>query len=436
MPMPIRTPRVALYLRRSTEEHQAASLEVQEGEARRFLPKLGPYELAPEHVFIDSGISRAEFAKRPGLIALLRAVESKEVDIVVTRDETRLGGDMVRVSLLIQDMIDAGARLYYYFTGEQVQVNDAISKFMVTARNFAAELEREKIAQRTHEHLLVKARKGLNVGGRVYGYNNVEIMDGERRKHVEYAINQEQAAIITEIFTRYANGEGLRTIAKALNARGVPSPWAGKRGTGSWAPSALFSVLRRTRYVGVLEWNRMEKMYRKGTKVRVEREARDVVRVEAPHLRILSDDLWAAAQSQMRAKAPKKGVKVERKKGGRPHAYLLSGLTKCGECGGALTVTGGRDGTTPIKVYICSYRHDRGETVCTNNHRRRVEQRCASKHVRLRVPRLSAVLPRTPPTHYEAPPSLARASSPQDPCRQSFVPRLPPSLLVHERRSP
>src|SRR5438552_6660567 len=89
-------------------------------------------------------------------------------------------------ALLIQDMLDAGARLYYYFTGEEVQLNDAISKFMVTARNFAAELEREKIAQRTHEHLLVKARKGLNVGGRVYGYNNVEIMDGERRKHVEY----------------------------------------------------------------------------------------------------------------------------------------------------------------------------------------------------------------------------------------------------------
>jgi DNA invertase Pin-like site-specific DNA recombinase len=88
--------RVALYLRRSTEEHQAASLEVQEGEARRFLDKLGPHELKDEHVFVDSGISRAEFAKRSGLIALLRAVETKEVDVVVTRDETRLGGDMTR----------------------------------------------------------------------------------------------------------------------------------------------------------------------------------------------------------------------------------------------------------------------------------------------------------------------------------------------------
>lgn len=369
-----RPTRVALYLRRSTEEHQAASLEVQESEARRFIAKHAAYELKSEHVFIDSGVSRAEFAKRPGLIALLRAVEAKEVDVVVTRDETRLGGDMVRVSLLIQDILDAGARLYYYFTGEEVQLNDAVSKFMVTARNFAAELEREKIAQRTHEHLLVKARKGLNVGGRVYGYDNIDVMDGERRKHVEYAVNAEQAAVITEIFTRYARGEGLRTIAKALNARGIKSPWAGKRGTGSWAPSALFSVLRRIRYIGILQWNRMEKTYRKGTKVRIERDAHEVLRVEAPHLRIISDDLWGAAHAQMTAKKPTAGKKTERKKGGRPPSYLLSGITKCGICGGALTAVHGRDGTTPIKVYVCSYRRDRGEAICTNSHRRPVDR--------------------------------------------------------------
>jgi site-specific DNA recombinase len=98
------------------------------------------------------------------------------------------------------------------------------------------------------------------------------------------------------------------------------------------------------------------------------------VRVDAPHLRIISDDLWAAAHAQMRAKKPASGETVERKKGGRPATYLLSGLTKCGVCGGALTVIGGRDGTKPIKVYACAYRHDRGDAVCANSHRRPVER--------------------------------------------------------------
>jgi DNA invertase Pin-like site-specific DNA recombinase len=71
---------------------------------------------------------------------------------------------------------------------------------MVGVRNFAAELEREKIASRTREHLMTKARAGYNAGGRCYGYDNVEIRDGERRTRVEYVINPEQAKIVREIF--------------------------------------------------------------------------------------------------------------------------------------------------------------------------------------------------------------------------------------------
>jgi site-specific DNA recombinase len=365
------TGRAALYVRRSTEEHQAASLEVQEQEGRRFIQKKG-WSLASEHLFSDSGISRAEFVKRPGLIAMLTAVQRGDIDIVVTRDDTRLGGDMIRTTLLLQDLTEAGAKVFYYYAGEEVMLDSAVAKFMVTARNFGAELEREKVSQRTHEHLLVKARKGLNVGGRCYGYDNIEVMDGERRKHVEYAINEEQAAVVREIFERYGRGEGLRIIARELNARGVAPSMAGKRGTGSWAPSALFSLLRRSRYIGVIEWNRSEKMYRKGTKVRRDREPHEWLRVEVPHLRIVSDELWTAAQSQMRKNnvgVPSKGDK----KGGRPPSYLLTGITRCAVCGGPLTALNGRDGKTPIKVYACAYRRDRGESVCSNKLRRPVD---------------------------------------------------------------
>ena len=171
---------------------------------------------------------------------------------------------------------------------------------MVTARNFGAELEREKVSQRTHEHLLVKARKGLNVGGRCFGYDNVEVREGEGASTSSTQSTRNRPPSFARSLTRYGRGEGLRTIAKELNARGIPSPMSGKRGTGSWAPSALFSILRRSRYVGIIEWNRSEKLYRKGTKVRRAREGHDLVRVEAPRLRIVSDEVWTAAQSQMR----------------------------------------------------------------------------------------------------------------------------------------
>src|SRR5215813_1672278 len=197
--------RTALYLRRSKEEHQAASIEVQKEEGSRYIAEQGG-ALATEHVFVDDNHGRAEFKKRPGLISMLNAAERHAFDAVVVRDESRLGGDTNRTSLFISDLLDAGARLFYYFTDEEVTIDGAVDKFMINVRNFASELEREKISQRTHEHLMTKARRGLTVGGCVYAYSNVEIKDGDRRVRVEYRINAQEAAIILEIYRRYADG--------------------------------------------------------------------------------------------------------------------------------------------------------------------------------------------------------------------------------------
>ena len=231
-----------------------------------------------------------------------------------------------------------------------------------------SELEREKTSQRTREHLMTKARRGLNVGGRVYGYENVEIKDGDRRVRVEYRIHAGQADIIREIFRRYAAGEGLRTIAKELNARGVPAPRAGKRGIGSWCVGSLKPMLQRDRYRGVIVWGKKEKTYRKGTKVRVSRPEEEWIRVEAAELRIVDEELWNAAQARA---GQKKSYGRERTSGAVPR-YLLSGFSRCGACGGRIQVINGKAGKAPIKVYVCANHRERG--TCANATRRPVEQ--------------------------------------------------------------
>jgi hypothetical protein len=95
---------------------------------------------------------------------------------------------------------------------------------------------------------MTKARAGYNAGGRCYGYSNVEVREGDRRARVEYAVHAEQAKVVRAIFERYAEGWGLKAIVKDLNAKKVPPPQAGKRGTGSWSPSAVHAMLRRERY--------------------------------------------------------------------------------------------------------------------------------------------------------------------------------------------
>lgn len=353
--------RCAIYGRKSTEE-QIASLDVQTEEATRFIQSKG-WTVAPGHVYQDSAISRAEFKKRPGLIALLNALGSGEFDVVVMRDDSRLGGDMHRTGLIVQDIVEAGKRLFCYFEDNEITLDGATDKIMMALRGFAAELEREKIAGRTREHLETKARKGFVTGGKCYGYDNERVGD-----HVEHRINEAEAAIVREVFEAKASGDGYKIIAKRLNQRGITPPVAGKRGSGSWAPTMIFRMLRNERYTGAVLWGKHAKTYKGGTKVRLMSAVEDRIRTERAELRIVPQELWERAQAKMRVNAKpwqagRTGPRVK---------HLLSGIGRCAECGGPMGAYLGRHGTESIKLYGCAYHRERGPTVCGNNVRRPV----------------------------------------------------------------
>lgn len=352
--------RAALYLRRSTEDHQAESLETQLDNARRFCEARGWDVVA---VFTDDGISRAEFKRRRGLIDLLNLAEVRGFDIAVTRDETRIGGDMIRTGLVIQDLIDHGARLFYYTTGEEVRLDDATARFIVAAKNFSSELEREKIASRTREHLERQARRGFVAGGVTYGYDNFRTPDGVRR-----VVNEHQAAVVRDIFERAAGGEGVRAIAQALNRIGIAAPRAQTSGTGSWGSGAIHAILRRPLYVGRIEWGKTHKAYRRGTKVRLDEHAHQLVREEAPELRIVSAELWEDVQSRMRRHTEATGSTRK----GTPARYLLTGFSRCATCGGPIQVERVKVSYENVPAYKCAWHRDRGNTVCTNTLRRPV----------------------------------------------------------------
>jgi len=342
-----------------------ASMEVQTEEGQRFIAKNGG-TLVPEHVYLDDAISRAEFKKRPGLIALLNAANDKQFDAVIVRDESRLGGDTFRSGLVIQDLLESGIRLFYFYSDEEVTLDGAVDKFMIAARSFAAELEREKTSQRTHEHLLTKARRGFVVGGAVYGYENFEVKEGDRRIRVEYRINEAEAKVVREIFQRYADGDGLRMIAQDLQKRGVPAPKAGRRGIGVWAYSSIREMLRRDRYRGVIIWGKQEKTYRGGTKVRVPRSKDEWTTIEVPELRIVDDEVWNIVQNKV---AQYKEIFGAKTRGPSPK-YLLTGLGRCSACGGMIHVARTRMSYDLVGAYACSKRKNLGSFACENSLRR------------------------------------------------------------------
>ncbi|MDI1430215.1 recombinase family protein [Polyangium sorediatum] len=358
------TIRAAIYARRSTDEHQVESLDTQLDNARRCALKRG-YLLDAGHEFTDTA-SRAEFAphRRPGFAALRDAALAGHFDVVVVRDDSRLGGDMLRVATFAQELTDAGVKILFYATGEEMVLDNEMTRLVAVMRGFASESERRRIASRTRESVERKARRGLVAGGAVYGYRNVSALDGSGRVR---EIEPEQAEVVREIFARYADGEGLRSVAKDLTERGITPPRVRKDGLGAWAPAAIHAMLRRPLYVGRIEWGHTHKTYKAGTKIRTKTHVHEVVVVDAPHLRIVPEELWEAVQKRIQSN------ERHSTDGGRPASYLLSGILRCGECGGPLTVVNGKKGYDPIKVYTCCRRRDRGGQVCASTLRRQVE---------------------------------------------------------------
>ncbi|AMY10663.1 Recombinase [Luteitalea pratensis] len=153
----------------------------------------------------------------------------------------------------------------------------------MSATAFADELEREKARQRTYDAMQRKARAGHVTGGRVFGYENVEIRlaDGSR-SHVERRIVEAEAAVVRRIFDLAAEGVGVRRLARLLNDEGAIAPRAQQGRPVAWAPSSVFAVLQRELYRGVVIWNQSRKRDSWGQARRSERDQGEWIRLEAP----------------------------------------------------------------------------------------------------------------------------------------------------------
>jgi hypothetical protein len=256
-------------------------------------------------------------------------------------------------------------------------LDSAMDKVMLSLTNFAAEMEREKARQRTYDAMARKAKALHVTGGKVFGYDNVDVPGPNgKRQHVVRVVNDVQAAVVRNIFEMYAAGRGLKKIALALNANEVPPP---RKDTRGWAPTAIREILHRELYRGVIVWNRSQKIVRGGTKKQRKRPTDEWLRLEAPELRIVSDELWAAVESRLTRAAElfPRGRDGGRLMGRPSHGdgespYLLTGFTICAICEGSvgglarLHGSGAASERKRVTFYSCTRHRNRGPHVCSN----------------------------------------------------------------------
>jgi site-specific DNA recombinase len=166
-------------------------------------------------------------------------------------EESRLGRESIETAFVLKQLVIAGVRVFFYLEDRERTLDSPTDKIMLSLTTFADELEREKARQRTYDAMLRKARAGHVTGGRVFGYDNVDVIGAEgKRSHVQRQINLIEAPVVRRIFELCAAGTGYTRIAKQLNAERAPAPRSQQGRPAGWAPSSVNEVLHRELYRG------------------------------------------------------------------------------------------------------------------------------------------------------------------------------------------
>lgn len=343
--------RAALYARFSSDLQNVASIADQFAACRQLAERLGA-TVVQEHC--DAAISGAVTSNRPGLQALMATAEAGAIDVVICEALDRLtrsGGDAWAI---YDDLKACGVAIHTIAEGEAQTLHIGLKGTMNA-------LFLEELGRKTRRGQAGVARSGRHGGGAPpYGYRRVHKLDDQGVPIGGLLeIDEARAAVVIRVFEDYAAGKSPRAIAASLNAEGIAGPR-----TASWNASTINGnakrgngLLHNELYAGVMVWGRHTwvKDRRTGKRRARDASADQVVRQDVPELRIVPADLWTEVR-QRYAEASR----ATRPEGARRPKRLLSGLVKCGICGGPMTFSG------PGGRMQCTTHRERGSTVCRN----------------------------------------------------------------------
>lgn len=258
-------------------------------------------------IYTDSGFTGSNM-ERPGLQDMIKDVESGKLDMVLVYKLDRLSRSQKDTLYLIEDVFDKHGVGFTSMT-ENFDTSTPFGKAILGVLAVFAQLEREKIKERTMVGKDARAQEGKWHGGRwvPIGY---DYTDGLLIQN-EYEVIQ-----IKEIADLFLKGTPLRTIANMVTEKGY------RHKHGEWDAKTIRRVLANKTYIGMVK-NRDK--YYKGI-----------------HDPIFDQPTFDAIQKLLQERREQYGTT-------KKHQSLLGGILYCKNCGGRYA----RQRWNSNHVYMC-----------------------------------------------------------------------------------
>ncbi len=325
---------VGIYIRLSRDDGniESDSIVSQRSLLNQYV-KENNYNIIDEYV--DDGYTGTNF-DRPAFKRMIKDIEIGKINMIITKDMSRLGRDYIGTGELIEK----------YFPNNNVRyiaINDGIDTFIDNTNNDIApfkaimnDMYAKDISKKVKTSLHSRMKDGLYVSGRCpFGY----MKDPNNKNHL--VINEEQASTVKLIFDLALKGNTYYSIAQELTKRRIKTPssyynyvWNKKinkcisKELGVWVDTTVKAILTNQIYVGDTVQSKTKKINYKLKKI-IKNNPNDYIIVENTHEAIIDRDTFNYVQTLL----PKNVKRPEKKR-----FYLLDGLLYCGDCKHRITV--------------------------------------------------------------------------------------------------
>ena len=350
----------ALYMRLSKDDDgaaESASIITQRKMLRSYAAEHG-YAVFGEYV--DDGWSGTNF-DRPDFKRMIGDIEAKKVNLVITKDLSRLG----------RDYITAGQYTEIYFPSKGVRyiaINDGYDSDspysdIAPFKNVINEMYARDTSKKIRSAFATKMRDGAYIAAFApYGYQK----DPADKNHL--VVDARSGEVVKRIFRMAAEGALPIEIARSLNEQRVPSPAVYRCMTHEglevnayskrqeWTSATITKMLRNVVYLGHIAQGKTTKIsFKSHLTVRNPRD--EWIVVENTHEALVDQETFDLARRRTMARTCEKKGRFYN---------LFSGIAKCADCGRNMSATGTRKKGSPANLTCGGYKLY-GAEECSNH---------------------------------------------------------------------